>query len=85
MPRSGLEASEMAATNMEIEIQVLVPVTAAIHHNGKEKPSERWLFELSLSSKTNLNLADLISRIKRGFGIAEKCQSLSPPIKRINN
>ena len=70
----------MAATGLEIKISV--PVTAAIYHNGKDKPSERWLFELNLSSTADLQLTDFISRIKQGFGIVEKCQSLSPPVQK---
>ncbi len=29
-----------------------------------------------------LQWTDFIGRIRRGFGIAEKCQSLSPPIQK---
>ena len=36
----------------------------------------------SAHNEDHQNLNDLISRIKRGFVIAEKCQSLSPPIQK---
>ena len=27
---------------------IIVPVTGAIYHNGSEKPTERWCFEIGL-------------------------------------
>ena len=62
-----------------------LPVTAVVHHNGKETSSERWPFALGLSSGDDLNLTDLISRTELGFVIVEECQSPKDPKQGMPN
>ena len=40
---------KMAETDTVVTVRgtiTIVPVTGAIYHNGQEKPTERWSFEL---------------------------------------
>ena len=43
---------KMAETDTGVTVRetiTIVPVTGAIYHNGPEKPTERWSFELGLN------------------------------------
>ena len=53
---------------------VIVPVTGAVYHNGNEKPTERWCFELvSMRTVSDKDFTSVLSRLQKGFGIKEKC------------
>ena len=55
---------------------VIVPVTGAIYHDGNEKPTERWCFELGMRTVSDKDFTSVLSRLQRGFGIKEKCAML---------
>ena len=55
---------------------VIVPVTGAIYHNGNEKPTERWCFELGMRTVSDKDFTSVLSRLQKGFGIKEKCAML---------
>ena len=55
---------------------VIVPVTGAIYHNGNEKPTERWCFELGMRTVSGKDFTSVLSRLQKGFGIKEKCAML---------
>ena len=55
---------------------VLLPVTAVIYRNGQEKAAIRWSFEAAIGCENDKNLFNLISRIRKGFGIADRCSQL---------
>ena len=44
----------------------LVPVTGAIYHNGLEKPTERWSFELGLNLSEDKLLYTILKRLEVG-------------------
>ena len=52
----------------------LVPVTGAIYHNGLEKPTERWSFELGLNLSEDKLLYTIL---EKGYGIGDKCAALN--------
>ena len=52
---------------------VIVPVTGAIYHNGNEKPTERWCFELGMRTVSDKDFTSVLSRLQKGFNIKEKC------------
>eukprot|EP00794_Sanderia_malayensis_P002785 gene2785-3222_t len=54
----------------------IVPVTAAIYHNGQEKPTERWSFELGLSVSENKLLSSILKWLERGHGVKDKASAL---------
>ena len=56
--------------------RILLPVTAAIYRNGVEKPAMRWSFEMGIGDESDKKLFDFISRIRKGFGIADRCSQL---------
>ena len=45
---------------------VLLPVIAAIYHNGVEKPAMRWTFEMALGARSDRNLR--LSRAQERMG-----------------
>jgi hypothetical protein len=45
----------------------LVPVTGAIYHNGLEKPTERWSFELGLNLSEDKLLYTFLQRLEKGY------------------
>ena len=49
------------------DTMVIVPVTGAIYHNGNEKPTERWCFELGMRTVSdkdfNVSFKPLAERI----------------------
>ena len=49
-PDAGSQAKQA-----DESVKIVVPVTCAIYHNGKEKPSERWCFELGISIAADAN------------------------------
>ena len=51
--------------------RVLLPVTAVIYSNGQKKAAMRWSFEAVIGRESDKNLFNLISRIRKGFGIAD--------------
>ena len=55
---------------------VLLPVTAVIYRNGQETAAMRWFFEAAIGRESDKNLFNLISRIREGFGIADRCSQL---------
>jgi hypothetical protein len=56
--------------------RILLPVTAAIYQNGMEKPAMRWSFEIEVGALSDKDLHVFIERLKRGFGIANRCTEL---------
>ena len=56
---------------------VLLPVIAAIYHNGAEKPAMRWTFEMALGATSDRNLLLSKERLRGGFGIADRCSELN--------
>ena len=58
------------------EAITIVPVTGATYHNGQEKPTEIWIFELGLNFTQDKNFATVLKRLEKGYGIKEKCATL---------
>ena len=56
--------------------RILLPVTAAIYKNGVEKPALRWSFEIGIGAVSDKDLHGFIERMRRGFGIANRCTEL---------
>jgi len=54
-----------------------VPVTGALYHNGQEKPTERWSFEIGLDLSEDMILSTVLRRLEKGYGIKEKCAALN--------
>ena len=52
---------------------ILLPVTAAIYHNGEEKPAMRWSFEMGIAGVSDKELFDFVTRLREGFGIGDRC------------
>ena len=67
-------APEIDEPQAPADTTVILPVTGAIYHNGNEKPTERWCFELGLKIG---DFASVSSRLQKGFGIKEKCAMLN--------
>ncbi|XP_029197158.1 uncharacterized protein LOC114962364 [Acropora millepora] len=55
---------------------ILLPVTAAIYHNGEEKPAMRWSFEMGIGVESDKELFDFVTRFREGFGIGDRCSQL---------
>ena len=55
---------------------ILLPVTAAIYHNGEEKPAMRWSFEMGIGGESDKELFDFVTRLREGFGISDRCSQL---------
>ena len=55
--------------------RILLPVTAAIYHNGEEKPAMRWSFEMGIGGESDEELFDFVTRFREGFGIGDRSQS----------
>ena len=53
----------------------IVPVTAAIYKNGKEKADVKWSFEISVSPSDSA-LANFKKRLYETYGTREKCLEL---------
>ena len=71
---------KMAETDTVVTVRetiTIVPVTGAIYHNGQEKPTERWSFELGLNLSEDNILSTVLKRLEKGYGIKEKCAALS--------
>ena len=47
------------------------------YHNGNEKPTERWCFEIGLRMIGDRDFASILNRLQKGFGIKEKCAMLN--------
>ena len=56
--------------------RILLPVTAAIYHNGEEKPAMRWSFEMGIGGESDKELFDFVTRLREGFGIGDRCSQL---------
>ena len=65
------------AKQADQSVKIVVPVTCAIYHNGKEKLSERWCFELGISIAADANMSKVLKRLHLGFGIKEKSEFLN--------
>ena len=64
--------------NKQIKVlRLLYQLTCAIYHNGKEKPNERWCFELGISVAADANVSKVLKRLHLGFGIKEKSEFLN--------
>ena len=49
---------------------ILLPVTAAMPHNGVDRPTMRWSFEMAAGAHSDQNLHEFIERTgRRDFGI----------------
>ena len=71
---------KMAETDTAVTVRetiTIVPVTGAIYHNGQEKPTERWSFELGLNLSEDKILSTVLKRLEKGYGIKEKCTALN--------
>ena len=71
---------------------IVVLVTGAIYHNGNQKPTERWCFEIGLRMIGDGDFASILNRSQKGFGIKEKmcnaqhCQVQNSTVfKRLSN
>ena len=62
----------MAETDTVRETITIVPVTGTIYHNGQEKPTERWSFELGLNLSEDKILSTVLKRLEKGYGIKDK-------------
>ena len=51
--------------------RILLPVTAAIYHNGEENPAMRWSFEMGIGGESDKELFDFVTRLREGFGIGD--------------
>ena len=67
----------MAETDTVRESITVVPVTGAIYHNGQEKPTERWSFELGRNVSEDKILSTVLKRLEKGYGIKDKCAALN--------
>ena len=70
----------MAETDTVVTVRetiTIVPVTGAIYHNGQEKPTERWSFELGLNLSEDKIFSTVLKRLEKGYGIKEKCTALN--------
>ena len=56
--------------------RIPLPVTAAIYHNGEEKPAMRWSFEMGIGGESDKELFDFVTRLREGFGIGDGCSQL---------
>ena len=56
--------------------RILLPVTAAIYHNGEEKRAMRWSFEMGIGGESDKELFDFVTRLREGFGIGDRCSQL---------
>ena len=56
---------KMAETDTVRETITVVPVIGAIYHNGQEKPTERWSFELGLNLSEDNILSTVLKRLKK--------------------
>ena len=71
---------KMAETDTVVTVRetiTIVPVTGVIYHNGQEKPTERWSFELGLNLSEDKILSTVLKRLEKGYGIKEKCVALN--------
>ena len=59
------------------ETVTIVPVTGAIYHNGQEKPTERWTFEVGLHLSEDKHFATVVRCLDKGYGIKDKCTALN--------
>ena len=59
------------------ETTTIVAVTGAIYHNGQEKPTERWSFEIGLNLSEDKILSTVLKRLEKGYGIKDKCTTLN--------
>ena len=65
--------------NRSFANRVVLPVTAAIYRNGKEKPAVRWSCEKGIWGESDKMLFDFMFRVREGFGIADQCSQLNMP------
>ena len=72
--KSNEDVEEVNATRQSM---TLVPVTGAIYHNGLEKPTERWSFELGLNLSEDKLLYTFLQRLEKGYGIKDRCAALN--------
>ena len=56
--------------------RIQLPVTAAIYHNGEEKPAMRWSFEIGIGGESDKELFNFVNRLREGFGIGDRCSQL---------
>ena len=71
---------KMAETDTVVTVRetiTTVPVTGAIYHNGQEKPTERWSFELGLKLSEDKILSTVLKGLEKGYGKKEKCAALN--------
>ena len=43
---------------------ILLPVTAAIYHNGEQKPAMRWSFEMGIGGESDKELFDFVTCLR---------------------
>ena len=58
---------DVEEVNTTRQSMTLVPVTGAIYHNGLEKPTERWSFELGLNLSEDKLLYTFLQRLEKGY------------------
>ena len=49
-------------------------VTSAIYLNGEEKAAIRWSFEIGIGGENDQKFCELISAIRKVFGVADQVQ-----------
>lgn len=76
------ENGDNGVVNEVREPTTIVPVTAAIYHNGQEKPTERWSLELGLTLSEDKHLSTIIKRLEKGYGVKNKTSALD--IRKFN-
>ena len=79
------EVNEVNEDNKRVAVReptTIVPVTAAIYHNGQEKPTERWSLELGLTLSEDKHLSTIIKRLEKGYGVKNKTSALG--IRKFN-
>ena len=59
------------------EDHILLPMSGATYHDGQEKPSVRWAFEMAIGARSDSSLNGMIQRLRGGFGVADGCSQLN--------
>ena len=66
--------TETQSTNASTDTTVIIPVTGAIYHNGNEKPTERWCFELGMRVATDKDFTSVLSACRRDLVLRRNVQ-----------
>ena len=61
--------TETQSMDASTDTTVIIPITGAIYHNGNEKPTERWCFELGMRVATDKDFTSVLICLRKGFRI----------------